>query len=377
MRLRQPGVTGRQEIGQPLEPGPAMAPVAAANFHGRPPRGRPAVIAEAADEVLDRRWTATSRYDRVAKVTQAQWLTSTGTVRLGFEVVDEQPFSFLPGQYVGIEHRLANGGKRRSPYCIMSPPEPDRRFELLVRVVAEGPVSRYLGGLVPGDRIVFRGPLGPSMVPHDGERDLVLLATGVGVGPFISLAGHLLDGGFERRITLFWGLRHEADVCLTDRLHQLAADHPGFTHQISLSQPPPSWGGLIGRLTDSVPAALERLGDTRFYLCGNGAMTEELRLVLSDLGVSERFVYTEPYFNRRHHPDPEVLAVIRSRFVARDVFSPHAHGAQRGLVLDEADECPTEGNADPRSPSDMTLRVPDFLGPGLRREGQPVAAGRS
>ncbi|MFN2606372.1 MAG: FAD-binding oxidoreductase [Acidimicrobiales bacterium] len=361
----------------PSPDGPAAAaPAAVANFHGRPARGRPDVLADAAGEVLDGHWGASARYDRMAEVTDARRLTSTGTVWLAFQVVDHQPFSFLPGQYVGIEHRLPNGARRRSPYCIMPAPAPDGRFELVVRVVPDGPVSRYLGGLVPGDRIVFRGPLGPSMVPHDGDRDLVLMATGVGVGPFLSLARHLLESGFERRITLFWGLREEADVCLTDRLDQLAADHPGFGYRISLSQPPPGWGGLVGRLTESVPAALERLGTTRFYLCGNGAMTEELRLALSDLGVSERFLYTEPYFNRRHRPDPEVLAGIRSRFVACDLFSPQAHRAQRGLALDSADDPGTGGNADPRSPSDVTIRVPDFLGPGLGREGERVGAGR-
>lgn len=344
------------------------------SFQGHVPRGRPEVISRAAEEVLDDEWNATSRYDRWARVVEAEPLTTTGTVRLVMEVDDDLPFSFLPGQYVGIEHRFPGGGRRRSPYCIMSVPGSDRRFELLVRVVPDGPVSRFLGDLGVGDRVVFRGPLGPYMVPTDTDRDLVLIATGVGIGPFVSLARYLLDGGFDRRITLFWGLRQAEDICLTDRLDELAADHPSFSYLISLSQPPASWTGLRGRITESVPPLLAHLGDIGFYLCGNGAMTEELRLVLSDLGVSERFIYTEPYFNRRHRPDTANLAAIRDRFVARDLFSPQAHRAERGFVLDDSDEA--GGNADPLSPSDMTLRVPDFLGPHLGLVDERVAGGR-
>ncbi len=344
------------------------------NFHGRPPRGRPDVIARATEEVLDGEWTETSRYDRTARVVDVERLTGTGTVRLEFEVADNHPFSFRPGQYVGIEHRFAGGRRRRSPYCIMSTPKDDRRFELLVRVVPEGPVSRYLADLERGDQVVFRGPLGPYMIPPDADRDLVLMATGVGVGPFLSLARHLLDAGFDRQITLFWGLRNDEDICLTEGLDELGREHRNFSYRISLSQPSPAWDGMRGRITHSVPPVLEHLGDTRFYLCGNGAMTEEMRLVLSDLGVSESFIYAEPYFNRRHRPDPALIAAIRARFVARDLFSPQAHRSERGFILDDTDEA--GGNADPLSPSDMTLRVPDFLGPRLSHSDEPVGAGR-
>lgn len=201
------------------------------------------------------------------------------------------------------------------------------------------------------------------------------MATGVGVGPFLSLARYLLDAGFDRQITLFWGLRHDEDVCLTEDLDELVRDHQNFSYHISLSQPSPAWNGLRGRITHSVPPVLEHLGDTRFYLCGNGAMTEEMRLVLSDLGVSESFIYAEPYFNRRHRPDPALIADIRARFVARDLFSPQAHRSERGFILDATDEA--GGNADPLSPSDMTLRVPDFLGPRLSHSDEPVGAGRN
>jgi hypothetical protein len=46
---------------------------------------------------------------------------------------------------------------------------------------------------------------------------------------------------------------------------------------------------------------------------------------LSDLGVDKTFVYEEAFFNGRHKADPVVLAAIRDRFVAYDLFSPHRH----------------------------------------------------
>ncbi len=56
-------------------------------------------------------------------------------------------------------------GYRRSPYCSVSEPSDERRFELIVRVVEDGPVSQYLASLHPGDEVAFRGRKGQSMIP--------------------------------------------------------------------------------------------------------------------------------------------------------------------------------------------------------------------
>ncbi len=185
--------------------GETETPPLVANFQGSPARGRPEAVVKASAERMEGRWSKVSRYDRRARVSDVEALTPTRTVRLGFEVTDGRPFAFEPGNFVGIEWHMEGLGYRRSPYCIISPPTDDGRFELLVRMVPDGPLSQCLGSLRPGDEVAFRGPTGRSMVPKDLERDLVLVATGVGVGPFYSLASHLLAGGFNRRIELFWG----------------------------------------------------------------------------------------------------------------------------------------------------------------------------
>ncbi len=273
----------------------------------------------------ERKLRKVERYDRRARLIAYEPVTPTGTVRTTFEVIDDQPFSFSPGQFVGIQAKVPRFGYRRSPYCIISPPPRDRTFQLLIRLVPAGPLSYYLASLKVGDVITFRGPTGRSMLPKEPDTELVLLATGVGVGPFLSLARHLLPEGFDRPMKLFWGLRLVEDICLVDQLDQLAATYDNFSYQISLSQPPSGWRGLHGRLTESVPPLLEMLGGKHFYLVGNGAMIEEISTSLSDLGVPKQLVYEEHYFNFRHKPDSKTLAQIRERFVAHDLHSPLAH----------------------------------------------------
>ncbi len=297
-------------------------PVDQRSFKGSDPRGRPAIVAAAADDSLAQYWRRARSYDRRAVVTGSEHLTATGTVAVTLEVTDGGRFDFSPGQFIGIEADVAGARRHRTPYCILSASDGGDFFTLLVRVVPDGPLSQYLTGLRVGDEIGFRGPTGRSMLPKEDDTELVLMATGVGVSPLYSLARHLLAFGTTRPIRLLWGLRLAEDICLVDQLDELVAAHPNFSYQISLSQPHPAWDGLRGRLTDTAPSVLGLLDGKHFYLVGNGAMTAEMAAALADAGVHENLIYQEAFFNARHQPDPATVAALRDRLAAGTDLSP-------------------------------------------------------
>jgi len=324
---------------------------------------------DAPADQLEGRWFTKPRYRRRARITSITPLTTTGTVKVGFEVVDGAPFDYVPGQFVGIEHHFEGFGYRRSPYCILSSPTGDPVFELLVRVVAAGPLSVHLGQAARvDDEIAFRGPTGRSMLPRDGDedRELVLFATGTGVSPFVSLARHLVRRGSNQRLRLWWGLRLEDDVCLTDELDELRAASATFDYAISLSRPSPEWPGLRGRITESVPPLLPEVGNRRYLFAGNGAMIEELALALSDVGVDRELIYKEPFFDASHDPDAATVAAIRRRFVASDARSDYA---KAGATPFDPNRILAAGRtrAESLSVSDLFESLPGFLD---NREGK-------
>ena len=331
-------------------------------------RGRASDDDAPADQ-LEGRWFTKPRYRRRARITSITPLTPTGTVRVGFEVVDGAPFDYVPGQFVGIEHHFEGFGYRRSPYCILSSPTGEPVFELLVRVVEAGPLSVHLGGVARvGDEIAFRGPTGRSMLPRDEDedRELVLFATGTGVSPFVSLARHLVDQGSPQRVRLWWGLRLEDDICLTDELDELRAASADFDYAISLSRPSPAWTGLRGRITESVPPLLPEVGNRRYLFAGNGAMIEEMALALSDVGVNVHLFHKEPFFDASHNPDPATVAAIRRRFVASDARTDYARA---GAAPFDPNRILAAGRdrTGPLSVTDLFESLPGFLD---HREGK-------
>lgn len=266
-----------------------------------------------------RRQRITTRLPRRARLIRRAELTSTGTVLLRFEVIDDEPFSFNPGQFVAVDLEHPRLGYRRSPYCLFGASTDKRFFELLVRVVTEGPISVFLGGLEIGDVVGFRGPSGHSMVPREPGTHLILLATGVGFGPCRCLLRHLVATESTRRVSLYWGLRHEEDICLLDELLELERTLTNFDWNISLSVPTSDWPPLQGRLTKTVPPLLSTLADKHFYLLSNGAMIAEMSVALRELGVASDRIYEESFFNHRHRPTRDEVSQVVSRFVARDL----------------------------------------------------------
>ncbi len=321
-------------------------------------------VGELVAEPINLAWSRQTRYGRRAVLTAVEHLTRTGTLRLAFEVLDDEPFKFMPGQFIGIAQKLPKIGLRKSPYCLISPPTAERRFELLVRVVPQGPLSQYLGSLEVGDVIPFRGPNGRSMAPNQPGTELVLFATGVGIGPFLGLTRHLLAVGDLRPIRLFWGLRLAEDLCLVDELDELARVHPAFGYHISLSQPPPNWAGLRGRITETAPSLLGDADDKQFVLCGNGAMITEMHAALSDLGIPGFRIHREHYFNSTHRPDPDIIAAIRHRFAGGDLPSPMDQlevAASRSKPEARGEEPPSPRRGDdPASPPGLQ---PDIAAP--------------
>ncbi len=268
----------------------------------------------------------TARLPRLARLIDYEKLTPTGTIRLRFDVVDDEPFDFVPGQFVAIDMDSTRDGYRRSPYCLLDGSEVGRIFDVLVRRVEMGPVSIFLADLEIGDVISFRGPSGHSMLAVDDHTELVMIATGVGVSPCYCLLRRLRAIGTQRKVRLFWGLRLVADICLVPDLDAMVGAGWDFGYSITLSStlssPNDRWRGLRGRVTESVPPLLETLSNAHFYLVGNGEMIAELSQALQNLGVGREQIYEESFFNHRYHPDEGTVARIEDRFVATDIDRP-------------------------------------------------------
>jgi CDP-4-dehydro-6-deoxyglucose reductase len=187
-------------------------------------------------------------------------------MQLGLRLPAVEPFRFQPGQYIDV---LLPRGRRRS-FSIASPPHDSPLLELHVRRVAGGEFSEPLFEADPrGGLLTIEGPLGNFVYRH-GAAPLLLIGGGTGIAPLISILRHVIENGIERDITLYWGVRGEADLYAMPALRRLQA-RTFFRCVPVLSEPGVEWVGERGwvhaaALRDSALASCE------IYAAGPPAM---------------------------------------------------------------------------------------------------------
>lgn len=108
-----------------------------------------------------------------------------------------------PGQFVMIGYGLDTPGVFMLPRPFsIGWRSSDGRVGILLRVFGQG--TRRMSELAPGDRVLLLGPLGqPFRIGED--RPILCVAGGVGLAPFLFLAGAARAAGHD--VTLVYGER--------------------------------------------------------------------------------------------------------------------------------------------------------------------------
>jgi len=236
-------------------------------------------------------------------------VTSTGiiandTLRIAFEPRTEPMFDFVPGQYLSLVLEAdEDRGLRRElrPYSLWSHPDEGGPAVTIVRLIEGGRASSLLRSLTPGDSVDFVAPLGSFYLRRPLHPHLHFVATGTGLVPLRSMLLEMAAcGELEgRQTTLWFGVRHEQDLFAMDELRDLESRFPDFRFVPTLSRPGPDWTGARGRVTDHLREAELPIESMQAYLCGNGAMIDEVVAIFEALGLhrqTRRIIY-EKYFD--------------------------------------------------------------------------------
>jgi ferredoxin--NADP+ reductase len=200
--------------------------------------------------------------------------------------------AFRPGQFMNLGLYVAGEFVSRS-YSLAS--APGEKLEVLLARVGEGALTPALFDLREGSKILLdpkpQGFFTFDYVP--AHRELWLLATGTGLGPFLSM---LRSGeAFTRaeRVILAHGVRGRSELAHRPELEALAAArHEQFRYVPVLSREPEA-GHLQGRVTQALASGkLEAAAQTpivaetaHVMLCGNPAMIDETIALLGERGL--------------------------------------------------------------------------------------------
>lgn len=211
---------------------------------------------------------------------------------LKFRLQDYKKFEFQSGQFVVI--KLASNLYRN--YSIASRPTKLPYWQLLHDVTPNGPGSRFLKSLKPGQKIYHSSTRGIFTLQSNSVTNHILAATGAGLASIIPILEELLQKT-NHNVYLFWGLRYQKDLCFLDWLKSLE-NNPCFRYQIILSQPDSSWTGKRGHLVSPLVRLVQNLpqDDLDIYLCGNQGMISGVNDALTKIKFAGDKINFERYY---------------------------------------------------------------------------------
>lgn len=234
----------------------------------------------------------------------AQWLDVQVTAKRQwtdrhFSIRFHAPdYSFIPGQFVRVGLQQNDGEVLARPYSLVNPPAGDE-LEIYFNIVPGGPLTPQLAALQVGDELKLApraaGFLTIDEVPVEltGCRHLWMMATGTGVGPFLSILQSRQSWQRFEKLILVYSVRTAVELAyqqLIDDIERQQADRFHFVPAVTRERVE---GALNTRITEALDnGELERrVGfdispqQSHVMLCGNSAMIRSVyeRLVTRGL----------------------------------------------------------------------------------------------
>lgn len=209
-------------------------------------------------------------------------------------------FEFRAGQYADLTvfnpaDRDALGPTRS--LSIASPPgAPHLEFVMRLRDTA---FKRSLATLPLGAELLIEGPFDDLRFDPERPGELVFVAGGMGIAPFLSVLREAAHSENPLPATLFYSNRQPEDAAYLDELRSLEREIRGFRLVPTMTQPAGStrsWKGATDRLSvrfleEHLPALI---GPT-YYLVGSPLFISQLRLGLTTAGVRDSDIGLEMY----------------------------------------------------------------------------------
>ena len=223
---------------------------------------------------------------------------ASGVKSVYLQAEDGQPIvSFEPGQYLGIKVRIPGQEYDEiRQYSLSNAPGKDS-YRITVKAEGtppkhEGKVSHLLHNAQPGDRVWVQPPTGDFTVKHP-EKELVLIAGGVGITPLLSMLLHRIETREDvSGLVFIHCCRDKAHHVMADELRRLSARH-GFQYYVSYETD--SGADHHGYLTQEVLSQWLRQPHADVYFCGPKPFMVAVNTQLLDMGFKDSQLHYEVF----------------------------------------------------------------------------------
>ena len=204
---------------------------------------------------------------------------------------------FGAGKYLTVFEEV-EGMKITRAYSISSKPKValEGKYMLTIKRVDGGLMSNYiLDTWKVGTSVTVSAPEGHfEYQPLRDAKNVICLAGGSGITPFISMAGAVIDGDEEFNMTLIYGSRNKENILFYDELEEIKKT--GKVNVVHVLSDEEAEGFEKGFITAELIKKYAPEGEPySIFICGPQGMYEFLDKEIAKLGLERKFVRHEMF----------------------------------------------------------------------------------
>jgi ferredoxin/flavodoxin---NADP+ reductase len=200
---------------------------------------------------------------------------------------------FKAGQFVRVALDI-DGEQVARPYSLVNAPG-EEPLEIYFNIVEQGPLTPRLAVIRPGDAIQVTDRASGLLVIDEVPqcRYLWMLATGTGIGPFLSSLKTAQPWQRFDRVVLAYSVRMLDELNYRDTIERLLAAHPDQFRFVPFVTRERVEEAFHVRITDALASGEfeQRAGigisaaDSHVMMCGNSAMISQVSEQLQQRGL--------------------------------------------------------------------------------------------
>lgn len=234
-------------------------------------------------------------------ILEESFMISPKVKHFRFKYEPNNPFNFIPGQFITI-HFEHQGKKLKRSYSLANQPNDKNFIEFAAGYFEGGPGTELLFNLKPGDTLNINGPFGRLILKEMLPRRYIFVATSTGITPYRAMLAELgkrMENNPELKVVILQGIQKRQDVLYAEDFHQFVKTYPQAEFIVCLSREteplqPFEFKGYAQHAFVKLDLKPE---EDIVYLCGNPGMIDDAFQSLKEQGFAMQQIIREKYIS--------------------------------------------------------------------------------
>lgn len=225
------------------------------------------------------------------------WVTPT--IRsVTLRPADDSRLVYAAGQYIALAtHTNGRPSIARCFSLVSSPSDDEGLLRLGIRI--GGRFTSGLSDIAVGESVTVTGSYGNFTLAASHHPHIVMLASGVGVTPFVSMLATIAHDKLPISASLYLSARASSEMPYATQLTRLAGDNPHIhvDYFVRNDDIPRDKATSIGQpdLDAIITAANATASRTSYYICGSTTYMASVRHGLIARGIDTKDIVTEAF----------------------------------------------------------------------------------